>query len=243
MAINKITGNILSDNLTRGANLAIQTNLIYFDVINTRVGIKNTSPTVELDVLGNIKANNLQATNSVSAVTGIFSGNVSVTGNVSVGNIVVGNTVLGNSITVGNIVGNNSLTLSTVGNANITFATGTGQILSTTTSGFLMPVGNTAQRPGTVAAGTMRFNTDFNRVEVYDGTEWDSVVSGVTNQTLNGDGSTTVFTLDRSSTTAATLVGLNGVVQLPTTAYSVSGNSITFTQAPQVSDTIDIRFL
>lgn len=237
MAINKISGNILSDNLARGANLSFQTNLLYIDITNNRIGIKNSAPTVELDVTGNIKANNLQASNSVTAVTGIF------TGNLTVGNISIGNTALGNSITVANVVGNNSLTLSTVSNANLTFITGSGQILSSSTSGFLIPSGNTAQRPGTVTAGTMRWNTDFGRVEVYDGTEWDSIVSGVTNQTLNGDGTTTVFSLDRSSTTAATLVSLNGVVQLPTTAYAVSGNSITFTQAPQVSDAIDIRFL
>jgi hypothetical protein len=49
--------------------------------------------------------------------------------------------------------------------------------------------------------------------------------------------------LDRDSTTAATLIMLNGIVQLPTTAYSVSGNTLTFTQAPETNDIIDIRFL
>ena len=47
----------------------------------------------------------------------------------------------------------------------------------------------------------------------------------------------------QGTTTAAALVMINGVVQLPITAYSVSGNTLTFTQAPVVSDTIDIRFL
>jgi hypothetical protein len=39
------------------------------------------------------------------------------------------------------------------------------------------------------------------------------------------------------------LVMLNGIVQLPTASYSVSGNTLTFTQAPATSDIIDIRFL
>lgn len=238
MAINKILGNLLSDNLQRGSNLSIQTNLVFFDVVNNRVGVKNTTPTVELEVTGNIKANNL-------AVTGGYTGTtVSVSGTVTAGNVTIGNSAtLGNSITVTNVYGNNALTLASQSNANITINTGTGQILSSSTSGFLLPVGNTAQRPVTVSAGTVRFNTDFTRVEVWDGSEWDSVVSGVTSQSLNGDGVTVAFTLSRSSTTAATLVCLNGVVQQPTVAYSVSGNVITFTQAPQVSDAIDIRFL
>ena len=92
----------------------------------------------------------------------------------------------------------------------------------------------------------MRFNNDNLRVEVYDGTEWDQIVSGVTNETLQGDGSTTTFTLSRSTTSAAVLVMLNGVVQLPGTAYNMSpdpGADLVFTEAPSVSDTIDVRFL
>ena len=88
-----------------------------------------------------------------------------------------------------------------------------------------------------------RFNTDSDRAEIYDGTEWDSLTGNVTAQLVNGDGSTLVFVLDRDSTTAATLVIINGVVQMPTTAYSMSGNTLTFTQAPQISDAVDIRFL
>jgi hypothetical protein len=39
---------------------------------------------------------------------------------------------------------------------------------------------------------------------------------------------------------------LNGVVQLPVTAYNVTGaggNVLNFTEAPAISDIIDIRFL
>jgi hypothetical protein len=92
----------------------------------------------------------------------------------------------------------------------------------------------------------MRFNSDNLRVEVYDGTEWDQIVSGVTNQSFNGDGSTVAFTLDRSTTSAAALIMLNGVTQLPGTAYNISPNpsvNLIFTEAPSVSDVIDIRFL
>jgi hypothetical protein len=107
----------------------------------------------------------------------------------------------------------------------------------------VVPVGNIAQRPGSPLTGTLRFNTETQRMEVYDGTEWDSVVSEVTNQILNGDNVTTLFTLDRATTEAAVLIMINGVVQLPGVAYTVIGNQLTFSQAPLVSDVIDIRFL
>jgi hypothetical protein len=58
-----------------------------------------------------------------------------------------------------------------------------------------------------------------------------------------GDGSTLVFTLSEDSTTAGTIVSINGIVQEPTTAYAVAGNVLTFTEAPAVSDNIDARIL
>jgi hypothetical protein len=52
-----------------------------------------------------------------------------------------------------------------------------------------------------------------------------------------------VFELDRDSTSAAALVMFNGVVQIPGVAYTVTGNLITFAEAPLTSDVIDVRFL
>ena len=37
------------------------------------------------------------------------------------------------------------------------------------------------------------------------------------------------------------MVAINGVVQIPTTAYSVSGTTLTFTEAPETNDVIDAR--
>lgn len=62
MAINRISGNILQDDLQRGANLSIQGNLVYFDVTNNRVGFLTNAPTDDVtidgtaNVLGNITA-------------------------------------------------------------------------------------------------------------------------------------------------------------------------------------------
>ena len=69
------------------------------------------------------------------------------------------------------------------------------------------------------------------------------VGANVTNQLLVADGSTLVYALDRSSTSAATLIMFNGVVQVPTIAYTVTGNSVTVAEPPLPTDTVDIRFL
>ena len=246
MAINRVSGNILQDNLQRGTNLSIQGNLIYFDVNTNRVGIRTSSPGSDLEVVGVLEVGSV----TIDSAGNIDAGGVNIndlaepvansdaatkfyvdsqTGNLtSIGNLSISNTTITTSLAVGNI------TLAPTGNSDV---------IIDTVSGLVLPVGNTAQRPSPAQQGTVRFNSDSDRVEIYDGTGWEDVVANVTNQTLNGDGSTAVFTLDRDSTTAAALIMINGVVQLPTTAYTVAGNQLTFAQPPVVSDTIDVRFL
>jgi hypothetical protein len=148
------------------------------------------------------------------------------------------------NVNLGNLTVSNTTISANIANADITLTpSGTGVVIIDTTTGLVIPTGNTAQQPSPAATGTVRFNTDSTRIEVYDGVEWDSVAAGVTNQLTTGDGSTLVFTLDRDSTTAATLIMFNGVVQIPTVAYTVTGNLVTFAEAPLSTDVIDIRFL
>jgi hypothetical protein len=114
------------------------------------------------------------------------------------------------------------------------------------TNSILMPVGNTSQRPAGVT-GQFRFNTTTNYLEVYDNNAWTQVGAPsytlITDQQFNGDGTTVVFTLSGNATTAGTIVSINGVQQIPTTAYAVSGVTLTFTEAPAVGDLIDVRVL
>ena len=44
MAIQRIGGKMLESNLSRSSNLAFQTDLLYIDVGNDRVGIRTNAP-------------------------------------------------------------------------------------------------------------------------------------------------------------------------------------------------------
>lgn len=249
MAINKISGNILADNLQRGANLAIQGNLVYFDVDNNRVGILTSSPSDALEVAGNLVVGNV----TINLVGNIDAGNVyinnlstpvansdaatkiyvdNVAANANIGNFTFSNTTISTSVTPGNI------TLAPTGNS---------LVFIDTVSGLALPAGDETDRPLDPPAGTIRFNNDTSYAEVYDGIGWDELVPGGTttilNQTINPDGITSAYILDQTSTAASILVTINGVQQTPDIDYTVSGTDITFTTTPIITDTIQIRFL
>ena len=114
------------------------------------------------------------------------------------------------------------------------------------TDSMIIPSGTTAQRPSTGVAGMLRYNSTTDGIEYYDVTEtaFKSLTAEFTviaGQTFDGDNSTVEFTLSSSQTTASCIVSINGVVQLPTTAYAVSGTALTFTEAPASGDKIEVR--
>ena len=85
--------------------------------------------------------------------------------------------------------------------------------------------------------GIIRFNQATSRIEFYYGNAWRSVAQIGSVQlvvdTFTGDGTTTAFTMTQTETDpTAIIVTIGGVYQLPTTHYTVSGTTITFTSAP-----------
>ena len=180
--------------------------------------------------------------------------------------VFVGNASTSNAVTVTGSTGF-SVTgaITATGNANIgnaTFfvnqATGTasfGNATQTTnalvafnsTTSILIPVGNSTVRPSTGVTGMMRFNTTNNSLEMFNNTTWSNVgqttFTVIADDQFTGNGSATVFTLSSSQTTNSCIVSINGIVQIPTTAYSVSGTTLTFTEAPAIADLIDVREL
>jgi hypothetical protein len=147
-----------------------------------------------------------------------------------------------------------------VGGANLVPQAGVTLKVSSPTS-MMLPVGPTAARPSSIfgagydVAGMIRFNSTINNMEFYDGADWQTAGSAFTiisDRQFSGnvgggfgnvDGTNTNFTLQSSSTTAATIVSINGVIQFPTLAYSVTGTTMTFTEPPAPGDVIDARIL
>ena len=122
---------------------------------------------------------------------------------------------------------------------------GTGQLVVVGTNSMLPPSGTTAERPGSPSAGDFRYNSTENKLEYYNGSDWVLIEGSnyalVTSDTFTGDGSTTAFTLSSAATTNGTIVNINGALQQPTTAYSVSGTTITMVEAPHVDDVLEVR--
>jgi hypothetical protein len=58
-----------------------------------------------------------------------------------------------------------------------------------------------------------------------------------------GTGSQYNFTLSQISTTGGTLVTINGVIQIPDVAYTVSSTTLTFYEAPLTTDVIEARLI
>lgn len=215
---------------------------------------------------GTIKAGEFfsaNTTNSTSATTGAVrtDGGLGVAGNVFLGNAVT----INSTKTAGQdfkVKGKNDETLIwarpssaydavVIGNSAVQANVVTGAKLQIfTTDSILLPVGTNAQRPssigGTDVTGMFRYSTTNSGPEYYSGSTWVTLTTQftvITSETFNGDDSTTVFTLAGTSTTAGTIVAVNGVLQTPTTAYSVSGTTLTFTEAPATGDLISVRRL
>jgi hypothetical protein len=119
-------------------------------------------------------------------------------------------------ITIGTLADTN-LGLATL--ASPTFsgtATFGGNVLMTGTGVLDLPAGTTAERPGSANTGMVRFNTDLNQYEGYNGTAWTSIGGGAT-----GGGADTVF-FENSQTV--------------TTNYTLSTNKNAVTAGPVTID-------
>ena len=152
--------------------------------------------------------------------------------------------VAGEDTTIGNLTVSDTTVTSTTPGDDITLDAETGTLIIAGTDGFIIPVGTTGERPGSPTTGQLRLNSSTGDLEFYDGANWEGAndnSSAITSEKFDGDSTTTAFTLSNSATTETVFVSLNGVIQLPTTAYTVSGTTLTFTEAPGSNDKIEVR--
>lgn len=133
MAIGRISGPLLKANLLRdGVNLAFETDLLFLDVVNGRVGIKTANPTHDLTVNGTARTTNLEATTQADIASFTIFNNIISSSNETIsleptgsnpvvyqGRIVTGDLeITGNSISV--TATDENLEFNTAGTGKIT---------------------------------------------------------------------------------------------------------------------------
>jgi hypothetical protein len=143
------------------------------------------------------------------------------------------------------------------------------------TDAIRLPVGNVSQRPVTILdssnvkasyTGALRFNSEYNILEYWNGSEWKDTQPqftlvtpvSITGANLSPSGNFTLPNSAAGAETSSTIVSINGVLQAPGTAYVITtGNVdpysgtvyspavITFdpSDLPANTDVIDIRSL
>ena len=150
MAIGRISGPLLKSNLLRdGVDLAFETDLLYLDVNNRRIGVKTTSPQYPLDVDGIARVTDLEITNPVFNI-----GNVTINGSTNTISTnaqefriaTTDSVVVGNRVLVGDLEINDSFIENTNTNSDLFIrANGTGNVNiegNTTITGNLHATGN-----------------------------------------------------------------------------------------------------
>jgi hypothetical protein len=133
MAIGRISGPLLKENLLRnGTDLAFETDLLYLDVTNRRIGVKTTNPQYALDVAGQARVTDLEITNNVFQI-----GNVTINGDTATISTTAqefaiataDNTIVGNRVLVGDLEINNNFLENTNTNSDLFIrANGTGEV-------------------------------------------------------------------------------------------------------------------
>lgn len=177
--LGRIGGQVLTDNLLRaGVDLAFETDLLYLDVTNQRIGVKDSTPVYDLDVNSNIYANEL------TAVTQLAPGNLRLnspaTISTSVGGIDVyingAGEIFHDRLVTDNLVLDGNL-ISSISNSNIVLdPTGSGTVelrTDTNITGDLAVSGNISMSGNLTGLGTLTFgnqtldtvtiNTDFTQ--------------------------------------------------------------------------------
>ena len=147
MAVGRISGPLLKSNLVRnGVDLAFETDLLYLDVNNSRIGVKTTSPQYDLDIAGTLQATNLRATTSLTVGNIVIDSNGISNPN---GSIQLGSAdqiIYQNRLTVDSIEINDNTISTNESNANLEIdANGSGTIellANTNVTGNLHATGN-----------------------------------------------------------------------------------------------------
>ena len=261
-AVANITGgNILTAGIVSATANVIGGNVLTSGIITTSGNIYGANLIVSSieSVTGNISGGNLITAGLVSAAgTGTF-------GNIQIGPDAINDIGTNQTIRINSGSSNTNFAINGTA-ANIFYLNAASNVVAfgnstinpnaiasfNAVTSIILPVGNTNQRNGFGTTGMVRFNTSYNSVEVYNNGGWANVGAPVftviaDEQITSANGVAQTFTLTNGGqTTNSCIVSINGIVQIPTVSYAISGaggNILTFTEAPQIGDIIDIREL
>ena len=209
----KIQGPMLADNLERYTDLSINNQTLYVDVANSRVGINTTVPEYSLDARGDSRVSDfIISSNRIS---------------IDIDNIDI-----------------------VIDPRSAEFSPGPGgNVLIDANTSLGLPVGNEAERPQWPVPGMLRFNSESNLLEYFDNVSWKTIgqIALVRiYQAFNTVAGQATYTVADPTVTSLAyedlIVTINGVVQTPNISYQMTGQDITFLEAPNSDDDyVEIR--
>ncbi len=197
------TGNVGIANTNPQHTLSVGSNL-YVEDAGSNVLVIDGNVACNQVTLGQFEIVPSYGLNDVTAESNVTTDTVELN-NVTTGLSTVSNVAVGGELAVtGNVVVSKDLTVTEelVASANVAVS---GFVGTSGTGALTVPSGTTAQLPSTgLAVGMIRFNTTVNKLQVYDGTAWQSIggisatggtvteVGGYRIHTFTSDGTFTV---------------------------------------------------
>jgi hypothetical protein len=149
MAIGRISGPLLKANLVRnGVDLAFETDLLYLDVNNDRIGVNTASPSTDLEVNGTTRSTTITVDNQINVGNLHFTGNTISSDLNTISFAPSGDdpTIYHSKVTIDDITVFNNVISTNVSNANLEIrpnGAGTLEVLSNTNiTGNLYVTGN-----------------------------------------------------------------------------------------------------